>query len=121
MNEEMTKQMVEAAERLANAAIVLDKVLDKLDAQQQALDAKIDRIVAAVEERDEGSGEEIHQESARKQKLAELEKTNEDLRAQAARMTRKTLSPLVSALLGKNGVESDERLDAAALDKSLQA
>ena len=120
MNEEMTKQMVDAAERLANAAVVLDKVLDKLDAQQQALDAKIERIVAAVEDQAADSIEE-EQDNGLKQKLAELEKTNHDLRAQAARMTRKTLSPLVSALLAKNGADSGERLDVTALDKSLQA
>lgn len=120
MNEEMTKQMADAAERLANAALVLDKVLDKLDAQQQSLDAKIERIVAAVEERPVEHGERADQ-SELEQKVAELEKANTDLRAQAARITRKTLSPLVSALLSKDGTDTEERLDAAALDKSLQA
>ena len=120
MNEEMTKQMVDAAERLANAAIVLDKVLDKLDAQQQSLDAKIERIVAAVEDRSEEHSENGNPESELKQKLTELEKANADLRAQAARATRKSLSPLVSALLSKNVTDSDERLDGAALDRTLQ-
>jgi len=121
MNEEMTKQMADAAERLANAALVLDKVLDKLDAQQQSLDAKIERIVAAVEERTVEHSEDVDQPSELKQKIADLEKLNTDLKAQATRMTRKTLSPLVSALLSKNGADTEERLDAAALDKTLQA
>jgi hypothetical protein len=43
------------------------------------------------------------------------------LKAQAARLTRKTLSPVVSALLGKGGEESAERLNPAVLDKTLQA
>ena len=50
MNEEMTQQMMAAAERLATAAESLDRVLERNDAQQEALNAKVDRIVAAVEE-----------------------------------------------------------------------
>jgi hypothetical protein len=111
--------MVDAADRLANAALVLDKVLDKLDAQQQALDAKIDRIVAAVEEH--SLEVQVDDGCELKEKVAELEKLNVDLRAQATRLARKTLSPLVSALLAKNGADSDERLDASALDKTLQS
>ena len=47
-----------------------------------------------------------------KQRVAELEKTNNDLKAQAARLARKTLSPLVSALLSKNSAAGD-RLDGS--------
>ena len=50
MNEEMVQQMMAAAERLAAATETLDRVLGKLDAQQEMLNAKVDRIVAAVEE-----------------------------------------------------------------------
>ena len=123
MNEEMTQQLVATADRLASAAETLDRVLEKLDSQQAALNAKVDRIVAAVEE---GTTDIVSDLSAdRTQKLearvAELEKTNNELKAQAARLTRKTLSPLVTALLAKSGAESGERLEAAALDKTLQS
>jgi predicted RNase H-like nuclease (RuvC/YqgF family) len=122
MNEEMTQQLVATADRLASAAETLDRVLEKLDSQQSALNAKVDRIVAAVEER---SGEAEYEPSPnRAQKLearvAELEKANGELKAQAARLTRKTLSPLVSALLAKSG-DSGERLEPAVLDKTLQS
>ena len=40
------------AERLATAAESLDRVLGRLDAQQEALNAKVDRIVAAVDDRE---------------------------------------------------------------------
>ncbi len=50
MNEEMVQQLMATAERLANAAESLDRVLGRLDAQQDALNAKVDRIVAAVDE-----------------------------------------------------------------------
>jgi len=123
MNEEMLQQMMAAAERLATATETLDRVLGKLDAQQEALNAKVDRIVAAVEE---NIAQVVEQREAEggggnlQQRLAELEKSNSDLKAQTARMVRKTLSPVVSALLGKNEVDG-QRLDAAVLDKTLAA
>jgi chaperonin cofactor prefoldin len=124
MNEEMTQQMAATAERLASAAETLDRVLGKLDAQQEALNAKVDRIVAAVEERfgDTGGATPIvaDRQHNLETRIAELEKANHDLKAQAARATRKTLSPLVSALLSKGAAGAVESLDAAALDKALQ-
>ena len=123
MNEEMVKQMMAAAERLASATETLDRVLGKLDAQQEMLNAKVDRIVAAVEEsitqtterrQIEGTGTDLQQ------RVVQLEKSNADLKAQASRMVRKTLSPVVSALIGKNEVEG-ERLDPAMLNKTLAA
>ncbi len=123
MNEELVQQMMAAAERLAAATETLDRVLGKLDAQQQALNAKVDRIVAAVEERvtqttqrdqAEGTGTDLQQ------RVVQLEKSNADLKAQASRMARKTLSPVVSALIGKNEIEG-ERLDPGVLNKTLAA
>ena len=126
MNDEMTQQLMATAERLANAAEALDRVLGRLDGQQEALNAKVDRIVAAVEERlDEGSGTnhartEANHDDTLQRRVVELEKNNNDLKAQAARLARKTLPPLVTALLSKNG-EVGDRLEAAALDKILQS
>ena len=123
MNEEMANQMMAAAERLAAATESLDRVLSKLDAQQEMLNAKVDRIVAAVEEdiaqnadrpKVEASGADL---GAR---VAELEKSNADLRAQASRMARKTLSPVVAALIAKNEIEG-EKLDPVMLNKTLGA
>lgn len=122
MNEAVMEQLSVTAERLANAAEALDRVLGKLDAQQEALNAKIDRIVAAVEEQgtedNRRVGEQISE--ALSEKLATLEKANVELKAQAARLSRKTMSPLISCLLSKNAGEMDEKIDAAKLDKSLQ-
>ena len=124
MSEEMTQQMMAAAERLAAAAEALDRVLHRIDAQQESLNAKVDRIVTAVEEQealasDAAAGEGSEGRSLQEQ-VAELEKTNADLKAQAARMARKTLPAAVSALLGKFDGESGERFDAAAIEKTLQ-
>lgn len=123
MNEEMVQQMMAAAERLATATETLDRVLGKLDAQQEMLNAKVDRIVAAVEENITHATEQRQAEEATgdlQRRLSELEKSNADLTAQAARMARKTLSPVVSGLLAKNEVDG-QRLDAAVLDKTLAA
>ena len=123
MNEEMVQQMVAAAERLATATETLDRVLGKLDAQQEMLNAKVDRIVAAVEENIAQVAEQRQADeggSDLQQRLAELEKSNADLKAQTARMARKTISPVVSALLGKNEIDG-QRLDVAVLDRTLAA
>ena len=123
MNEEMVQQMMAAAERLAAATETLDRVLGKLDAQQEMLNAKVDRIVAAVEESIAQTTERQQPEGAEselKQRVVQLEKSNADLQAQASRMARKTLSPVVSALIGKNDVEG-ERMDPAVLNKTLSA
>jgi predicted RNase H-like nuclease (RuvC/YqgF family) len=115
MNEEMTQQIIATAERLASAAESLEKAVGRLDAQQQALNAQVDRIVAAV---DENETESRRQLGAR---LAELERINAELKAETARhaAARKTLPPLVTALLAKTGIEAQDKLDMAALDKAL--
>ena len=123
MNEELVQQIVAAADRLAAASETLDRVLGRLDAQQEALSAKVDRIVAAVEEQSTHASAHEQRDkdnSDLQQRMAELEKSNAGLKAQAARMARKTLSPVVSALLAKNEIQG-ERLDPAVLDKTLAA
>jgi len=120
MNEEMMQQLMVTAERLASAAESLDRVLGRLDAQQDALNAKVDRIVAAV---DEGSYEPSNPDATRQleERVAELEKSNMDLKAQASRMVRKTLPPMVSGILAKSGMDSGgERIEKGVLDKTLQ-
>ena len=121
MNEEMMQQLTATAERLATAAESLDRVLGRLDAQQEALNAKVDRIVASVEEgepEEKASNEAAQQLSER---VAELEKSNANLKAQAARMMRKTLPPMVSAILAKSAESGGEKIEKGVLDKTLQS
>jgi ABC-type transporter Mla subunit MlaD len=117
MSEEMVQQLMATAERLATAAESLDRVLGRLDAQQEALNAKVDRIVAAVDEQASRPerGDAAH---ALHERVAELERSNSDLKAQAARMVRKTLPPMVSAILAKSE-ESGEKIEKSVLDKTL--
>jgi hypothetical protein len=127
MNEEMVQQLMATAERLASAAESLDRVLGRLDSQQDTLNAKLDRLVAAVDVREvyEPTNRELENHEATRQlqqRVAELEKSNTDLKAQAARMVRKTLPPMVSAILAKTGTDSgSERIEKGVLDKTLQS
>jgi len=122
MNEEMMQQLMATAERLATAAESLDRVLGRLDAQQEALNAKVDRIVASVDEREEIEASSSDTTRQLQERVAELEKSNNELKAQASRMARKTLPPMVSTILAKNGMEaSGEQIDKGVLDKTLQS
>jgi len=120
MNEEVMQQLMATAERLATAAESLDRVLGRLDAQQEALNAKVDRIVAAVDERVEEPGQ---GELARhlQERVGELEKSNAELKAQASRVVRRTLPPMVSAILAKSEDAGGEKIDRAVLEKTLQS
>lgn len=122
MNEETMQSFATTAERLAGAAEALERVLGKIEAQQEEIGLKVDRIVAAVEENFEAqeNGEAGSGSKEMESRMAELEKANVELKAQATRLARKTFSPLVTALLGKyEGDGSD--LNAGALDKTLSA
>ena len=120
MNEEMMQQLTATAERLATAAEALDRVLGRWDAQQEALNAKVDRIVAAVDERAPYETESNEATRQLQERVAELEKSNSDLKAQASRMVRKTLPPMVTTILAKNDL-GGEKIEKGVLDKTLQS
>ena len=123
MNEEMVQQLTATAERLAVAAESLDRVLGRMDAQQEALNTKVDRIVAAVEERP-SYGSAARGEGARhlQERMAELEKSNADLKAPAARELhgRRFRRPIWRSWRKSCGDAVDEKLDKEVLDKTLQ-
>lgn len=121
MDEGIMASMNATAERLANAAEALDRVLAKLEAQQEALNARVDRIVAAVEEQLDHADKDGAEAGALqvRERVVELEKANEELKAQAARAIRKTLPPFVSQLIAKDHVGN--KLDGSSLNKILQA
>lgn len=103
MNEETVQQMNESAKKLADAAEALQQTLAQISAQQEEISAKVAKIVAAIEE-----GTLVVQASSSHPSPKE-----------GGRMghPRKTLSPLVTAILAKSGVEDDK--DTVALDKAL--
>jgi hypothetical protein len=104
------------AGKLAEATQAMANALHNINAQFDALHAKIDRIVAAVEADDVQAGAE---DQTIREKLASAEKANHDLKAQAAQARRKTLSPLVTTLLAKEGVEGDALIETPVLEKAL--
>jgi hypothetical protein len=115
--ETVTPDTPSLAERLAQATISLANALSNLDAQFSSLHAKIDRIVAAV---DNGDLEvNAHSGVPLYNKVVELEKANHDLQAQNAAARRKTLSPMVTALLAKQGVEGDTLIETSIIEKAL--
>ncbi len=115
-SETNTSAMPDIAGKLAEATQAMAEALHNINAQFEGLHAKIDRIVAAVEE----DGPESKQEDVSMQsKLATAEKANTDLKAQAAQARRKTLSPMVTTLLAKEGVEGDALIETPVLEKAL--
>jgi hypothetical protein len=116
-NETTTSESAEqtTTDRLAQATQSLADALVNINAQFESLHAKVDRIVAAI---DNGALQ-ANGDKADRNKLAELEKANHDLKAQAARAQRKTLSPLVTTLLAKGGVEGDALIETPVVEKAL--
>src|SRR5271166_5804036 len=98
----------DVAGKLAEATQAMADALHNINAQFDALHAKIDRIVAAVEDGELQAGAE---DASLREKLASAEKANHDLKAQAQQARRKTLSPLVTTLLAKEGVEGDALIE----------
>src|SRR3954470_20639918 len=94
-----------AVDRLAAAAVSLERVLEKIEAQYESLNAKVDRIVAAIEEGALKASAETDDADRLQEKVAQVEREKTELAAQAQRLGRKTLSPLVCGLLAKNGVD----------------
>jgi hypothetical protein len=102
--------MAQATQSLANA-------LSNLDSQFASLHAKIDRIVAAVDEGDLQN--DLQASAALHSKVTALEKANLDLKAQSDTARRKTLSPMVTALLAKEGVPGDAVIETPIVEKAL--
>ncbi len=115
--ESITPDTPTLADRLAQATQALADALFNLNGQFASIHAKVDRIIAAV---DDGELQvSASASTALHSKVAELEKANEDLKAQSATARRKTLSPMVTALLAKEGVEGDVLIDTPVIEKAL--
>jgi uncharacterized membrane protein len=97
--------------------VAMADALHNINAQFESLHAKIDRIVAAVD--DEVKPGANSEEASLRKKLAGAEKANHDLKAQADQARRKTLSPLVTTLLAKEGVDGDALIEAPVVEKAL--
>jgi len=103
MDEMTVEKIVESTNRLVQAAEALQQALTQLSAQQQEISVKVDKIVAGIEE---GT------QPALSAKVAERTGHPDPPRSGPG-----TLSPMVTMILAKNGV--DDGTDAAVLDKAL--
>jgi len=116
MNEEKSAEsqspMEECAAQLRSAAQALERVIGKLEAQYEALNQKIDRIIATVEKQ----GQREEKDVSASAELTKLEAENRDLRKRAG---RKTVAPLVNRLLAKSGVGEGVQIEAGTLEKAL--
>lgn len=118
MDKQKTEQLIAVSQRMAEVAEALSATVATMQAQHEELSAKIERIVAAVED-----------ESQLRERLAEMEKANTELTEKLAAIAeekkvspasgRKTMPPMLGALLAKNGIEVSDAMDASALDASL--
>jgi hypothetical protein len=115
-------------QRMASAAEALSESIARLNAQHEDLSVRVDKIVAALETsgpNDDDDAEAI----LLKSRVTELEAANAELREKEAKLNtatisangRKTLSPLVSTLLAKSGVEVTDSMDTAVLDAAMSA
>jgi hypothetical protein len=103
----------ECTAQLGSAAQALERVIGKLEAQYEALNQKIDRIIATVEKpAAEKSSEKVEAGA----QVAKLEDENRELRQRAG---RKTVAPLVSRLLAKSGMGESVQIEAGTLEKAL--
>jgi hypothetical protein len=111
------QELLTVTQRMASAAEALSESIARLNAQHEDLSAKVERIVAAVED-------EQPESATLRARVAELESANSELKEQISAGTRsqsarKTLPPIVTALLAKSGVEVGDAMDAAALDAAM--
>jgi len=129
-NETTTSDSAEqtTTDRLAQATQSLADALVNINAQFESLHAKVDCIVAAIDEgtlypQQDKSGADAGAlqggDKSSQNKVAELEKANHDLKAQAAQARRKTLSPMVTTLLAKQGVEGDALIETPVVEQAL--
>jgi hypothetical protein len=88
-----------AGDRIASALDKMEQAMSRIEAQYEALNVKIDRIVAAVEE--------------------DKKEDTTEVKAEAVKLERKTVSPVIANLLAKSGVEM-ALVEDATVEKALQ-
>ena len=112
MDENTMQQITASTERLAAAAEALQQTMAAISAKQDEISAKIDKIVAAIEDNPADPAL-----SARAAERTGHPAANAGHHP-AVHAQRRTLSPLVTMILAKNGID-EPTSDTAQLDKAL--
>jgi len=120
-NEVQKDAMGECAAQLNSAAKALERVIGKLEAQYEALNQKIDRIIATVEKQAADNSAEAVVEASAQGEANPLLPTEGRSGAPAVRVERKTLPAVVSTLLAKSGVGESAQIESCTLDRALGA
>src|SRR6266511_2194525 len=120
-NEVQKDAMGECAAQLNSAAKALERVIGKLEAQYEALNQKIDRIIATVEKQAADNSAEAVVEASAQREANPLLPTEGRNGAPAVRVERKTLPAVVSTLLAKSGVGESAQIESCTLDRALGA
>jgi hypothetical protein len=118
-DESQKDPMEECAAQLGSAAQALERVIGKLEAQYEALNQKIDRIIATVEKQagEKSDADEVAA-GAQADQVTRLSKENRELRQ---RTGRKTLPSAVNTLLAKSGMGEGAQVELGTLDRALGA
>ena len=122
VKDEMQKDpMAECAAQLSSAAEALERVIGKLEAQYEALNQKIDRIIATVEQLGEEQKSKVGVEASAEVEASPIPILPREGRsgATSVRVERKTLPAVVNTLLAKSGVGEGVQVESSTLDRAL--
>ena len=117
MEIEANEMLQASAEKLAAAASLLERMMERMEQREAEVTGDVQKIVAEVDQEATVSERELELE----RRLARAEQQISELRAQEFKSAsaRKTLPATTAQLLAKQGITSVESMEAGALDAAL--
>ena len=117
MEIEANEMLQAGAEKLAAAASLLERMMERMDQREAEATGDVQKIVAEVDQEAAVSERELELE----RRLARAEQQISELHAQESKSgsARKTLPATTTQLLAKQGITSLESMEAGALDAAL--
>ncbi|HET8637839.1 MAG TPA: hypothetical protein VFL96_13405 [Acidobacteriaceae bacterium] len=117
MEIEANEMLQASAEKLAAAASLLERMMERMEQREAEATGDVQKIVAEVDQEAAVSERELELE----RRLARAEQQISELRAQESKgaSARKTLPATTTQLLAKQGITSVESMEAGALDAAL--
>ena len=117
MEIEANEMLQASAEKLAAAASLLERMMERMEQREAEATGDVQKIVAEVDQEATVSERELELE----RRLARAEQRIVELSAQESKgaSARKTLPATTAQLLAKQGITSLESMEAGALDAAL--